>query len=243
MKILVGIPCLYGYKHTMEAINSVINQDNVELLIIDNGSTDDLKELYKLYSDNPKVMVRVNEKNIYVNPAWNQIMWSFLNEYKDSDILVIMNSDLTLQKDWSNVLRNLYKFNEKASYLPVVVNDCMKIERIKDVDTHITNEMLTYVDSGTAGIFITLSRTQCEMVYDIPETMKVWFGDNWIYDMLRGLGHRTAIVNNLFAFHGLSQCVTRVEGVDALIELDRKEWYNNVEPYLKSLVRERKKLS
>jgi len=237
MKILVGIPVLYGYKHTQDAINSVLNQKDVHLLIIDNGATEDLKELFKLYSHYNNFTVKVNEKNIYVNPAWNQIMYAFLNDYKDYDILCIMNSDLTMQNNWSDVLRNLYKHNPSGSYCPVVVSDCVKVERMKEVNTTLAPSQT--VEEGTAGIFITLSREQCEMVYDIPETMKVWYGDNWIYGMLRGMGHKTIIPSNLIAFHGLSQTVSRVEGIDDIIAKDRHEWYNNVEPYLNELIAKR----
>ncbi len=239
MKILVGIPVITGYKHTMEAIDSVLNQKDVSLMIIDNNATPDIKELFKKYAHYNNFTVKVNENNIYVNPAWNQIMYAFLNneEYKDYDLLCIMNSDLTMQNNWSDVLRNAYNFNPKGSYLPVVVNDCVKLERMKEVPTNVIHDQLKVVTEGTAGIFITLSREQVNMVYDIPETMKVWFGDNWIYGMLRGCGHDTMIVENLFAFHGLSQTVSRVENIDNIIAVDRHEWYNNVEPYLNDLIK------
>lgn len=230
------MPVLYGYKHTMEAIDSVLNQKDVHLLVIDNNATDDLKELFKKYAHHNNFTVKVNPTNIYVNPAWNQIMHAFLNDYTDYDLLCIMNSDLTMQVNWADVLRNAYKFNWHASYLPVVVNDCVKLERMRDVPTNVGHEQLKIVESGTAGIFITLSREQCKLVYDIPESMRVWFGDNWIYGMLRGCGHLTMILENFFAFHGLSQTVSRVEGIDDIIAKDRYEWYNNVEPYLNTLI-------
>ncbi len=235
-KILVGIPVLSGYKHTMEAINSILNQENIELLIIDNNATPDLKELFKNYEHYANFNVKVNEHNIYVNPAWNQIMYAFLNkeEYKDCDILVIMNSDLTMQNNWADVLRQCYANNANASYMPVVVNDCVKLERMKQVN--IQTVQYDYIKAGAAGIFITLSREQCELVYDVPETMRVWFGDNWIYGILRGIGHKTFIPDNLFGFHGLSQTVSKVEGIDEIIAKDKLEWYNNVEPYMNKLI-------
>lgn len=233
-KILVGIPVLYGYKHTQDAINSVINQEDVHVLIIDNGATEDLKELFKNYEHYNNFTVKVNEKNIYVNPAWNQIMYAFLNDFKDFDILCIMNSDITMQNNWSDVLRYWYFFKDKASFLPVLLTDCVKLVRLKNVE--VIGGKPEVVKEGTAGVFITLNRDQCEMVWDIPETMKVWYGDNWIYGMLRGCGHQTVIVDNLIAFHGLSQTVSRVEGIDDIIAKDRHEWNRTVEPYLNELI-------
>lgn len=232
MKILIGIPVITGYKHTMEAINSVLNQQNVELLIIDNNATPDIKELFKQYVDLPNVTIKVNEQNIYVNPAWNQIMFHFLAS--DSDVLVIMNSDLTMQNNWAEVLRNCIMRNPYGSYLPVVINDCVKIEQMKEVNVEVAEH--TIVKEGTAGIFITLTKGQCNLVYDVPETMKVWYGDNWIYGVLRGIGQETVIASNLFAFHGISQTVSKIEGIDNIIAQDRFEWNNNVEPYMNLLI-------
>lgn len=232
MKILVGIPVVSGYKHTMEAINSVLNQENVELLIIDNNATEDIKELFKQYEPLENVTIKVNENNIYVNPAWNQIMFHFLSS--DCDLLVIMNSDLTLQINWSDILRYWYQFKDNASFLPVVLNDCVKLERLKNVQIY--DGTPTVVTEGTAGIFISLNKKQCELVYDIPELIKVWYGDNWIYGILRGCGHKTVIASNLFCFHGLSQTVSKIQGIDDLIAQDRFNWNNNVEPYMNELI-------
>lgn len=232
MKILVGIPVITGYKHTMDAINSVLNQPNVELLIIDNNATEDVKHLFTTYEDCINFKVKVNEKNIYVNPAWNQIMEAFLNDYTDFDILCIMNSDLTLQNNWSDMLRSLYDNNSNASYLPRMVNDCVAVERLKEIDINNCEGIET--EGGSAGIFITLSRKQVKEVYPIPNEIKVWFGDNWIYDTLRHKNYKTIVAHNLIAFHGLSQTITRVEGIDEIIEHDKVQWYSVVEPTIKN---------
>jgi hypothetical protein len=219
-KILVGIPVVSGYKHTMEAIDSVVYKPNVHLLIIDNNATEDVKELFKTYKCLDNFTVIVNEKNVYVNPAWNQIMDFFLKG--DFEICCLMNSDLTLQTNWHEVLRYWYFFKDKSSFVPLLVGDCVKVERMKHVEMY--GGVPTQLDGGIAGVFITLNREQCELIYPIPSEIKVWFGDNWIYDLLRGLGHKIFAVDNLIAFHGLSQTIDRVEGVTKVIEEDKTNW-------------------
>jgi GT2 family glycosyltransferase len=102
MKYLVGIPCLYGAGHTKEAIESVVNKPGVDLLLIDNGAEQSVKEVLHSYSNRLNVKIIINPVNIYVNPAWNQILNHFLNN--KYDYLLIMNSDLILHKDWKNIL-------------------------------------------------------------------------------------------------------------------------------------------
>lgn len=234
-KILVGIPVVSGYKHTQDAINSVVNKPNVHVLIIDNNATDDVKELFKSYKclDNFKVIV--NEKNVYVNPAWNQIIDFFLQS--DCEILCLMNSDLTLQNNWHEVLRYWYYFKDKCSFVPTLVTDCVKVERLKHVDAF--GGIPTKLDNGIAGVFITLNKLQCEIVYPIPSGIKVWFGDNWIYNLLRGVGHNVYAVDNLIAFHGLSQTIDRVEGVTEIIESDKVQWDINTKFKLEKLIHEK----
>jgi hypothetical protein len=78
--------------------------------------------------------------------------------------------------------------------------------------------------AGTPGVLICLNKTHANLVYPIPETLKVWFGDNWIYDGLRGVGYKTIIVNNLITYHSGSQNVSKVKGISEIIEQDKIEW-------------------
>jgi GT2 family glycosyltransferase len=225
MKILVGIPCLFGYDHCKKAIDSVLNQNDVDLLLIDNGAEPKVKELIRYYS----AFKIVNEKNIYVNPAWNQIIDFFLKS--EHDYLIIMNSDLIMQRNWSEVLRNRWNVNPDEILLPVMGNS-IPANVITDVAPA---ELVT---SGTPGVFITLNRKQAEMIFPIPEACRVWFGDNWAYDILRTLGFETLIPSNLLAYHAWSQTVNKVKGISAIIEADKVAWRDIVEPKMRERINE-----
>lgn len=221
MNILVGIPALYGYQHTKNAIESVLNQGEVcDVLLIDNGGDRDIKKIVSDYTGHPRFSVIANENNVFVNPAWNQIMKAFLDCPDGYDLLCIMNSDLELNKGWSDVVRSMLKENDKRSLSPKVVNDLARFNRVVDP----SNTSCMDVTIGLPGVFFTLTKEQCKLVYPIPETIKVWFGDNWIFDKLRNSGHSTVVVDNLLAIHGNSQTVSRVPGISEIIEQDKLEW-------------------
>jgi hypothetical protein len=95
---------------------------------------------------------------------------------------------------------------------------------------------INYVNSGTAGVFIVMSRKMAEIIYPIPEYIKVWFGDNWIYDTLRGLGYRTAVCSDLKAFHYWSKNVSIVKGISQLIEQDKEVWRDRGEKDMRTLI-------
>ena len=218
-KILVGIPMITGADHCRKAIESVLNQENIELLIIDNNSEPDVKEMLKEYHDRRNVHITVNPKNVYVNPSWNQIMNYFL-WYSDCEYLVIMNSDLIMHKDWSNVCRNYWGpiGDHKGHMLLPVIVDTLS-EDISD-----RSEYAEAVFSGTPGIFITLNREQAKRVNPIDSTIKIWFGDNWIFDTLRKHGDLTVIPNNLLATHAWSSTISRVPEAYDIIEQDKIAW-------------------
>lgn len=199
MKILVGIPCLFGAAHTKESIDSVINEAAV--LLIDNGAEKSVKDVISKYNCH-KIH---NKDNLFVNPAWNQIISFFLNS--DYDSLVIMNSDLIMNKGWSDVLKSVEEDIIAVPNMGAAAQD-------------------SEVYSGTPGVFIHLNKTQARIIYPITSCIKVWYGDNWVYEILRSLGYKTVVYHKLIAthYHSGSQNVSRVKGISEIIEEDKRQW-------------------
>jgi hypothetical protein len=217
-RYLVGIPCLYGADHTRMAIDSVVYQENTDLLLIDNGAEPEVKQLISSYKERSNVSVIHNEENIFVNPAWNQIIDHFLknNQY---DYLLIMNSDLILKKNWNKLLDYYFSQLPDVIPLPVIVND----SDLNKFDTKLVINHME-VEKGTPGVLIVLNRKHAEMIYPIPDYIKIWFGDNWIFENLRALGYKTVIPYNLISYHAWSKNVSRLPGAHDIIEEDKKQW-------------------
>jgi GT2 family glycosyltransferase len=215
MKCLIGMPCLYGPGHTKEAIESIIHKKDTTVLLIDNGAERSVKELISGYAKRENVIVISNSENIYVNPAWNQIINHFLGS--EFDCLVIMNSDLTLHDKWKEVIDKHFESNNSIP-VPIISNNKEALSQKLQVGETIE------VFEGTPGVLIVLNKEQAKLIYPIPETIKVWFGDNWIYEGLRRAGHKTVVLTNLISYHSASQNVSRVEGISRIIEQDKIEW-------------------
>lgn len=214
-KTLVGIPCLYGYEHTKAAIDSVVNH-NCDVLLIDNGAEESVGRLLMDYNNKHKnVLLLRNEQNIYVNPSWNQIMLVFLG-FQHYERLCIMNSDLVLHPSWLDCLGHCSVAHPNLIPTPNVVS--------KIPDTEILYDPHVVANEGIAGVFIVLNKEQVNMVYPIPSGLRIWFGDNWIYDILRNAHYSTAVFFGLLATHGNSQNVSRVKEAPEIIEEDKKYW-------------------
>lgn len=217
---LVGIPCLFGATHTRMSIESVANIEGVDVLLIDNGAEQSVKDIIKEFLIEPNVTAIHNEQNLYVNAAWSQIIQYFL-EHEEYDYLLIMNSDLGLNKNWVNVLDEYFSRVPYAIPVPVVSDnpDNLTAEvNIVPVETELTE--------GIAGVLIVLHRKHAQKVYPIPDGIKIWYGDNWIFDKLRNTGYKTFQLDNFltYNYHNGSQNVSKVEGAAEIIEQDKLEW-------------------
>jgi GT2 family glycosyltransferase len=196
MRCLVGIPTIGHAKLTEMAIDSVWPEADV--LVVDNNSDDETK-LMLLRED---IFVITNEENQFVNRSWNQIMEAFLESGYET--LIIMNSDLIMQAGWSK------KLNPKQICVPTD-------------GSHIEDVVVT---EGTPGVFIHLSREMVEIVFPIPEYVKLWHGDEFIYTVLRRLGYQTVVKSGLICNHynGGSQSVNVVPNKAEIIEQDKANW-------------------
>lgn len=201
MRTIVGIPVLYNGSTCLKAFKSVIGE--ADLLIVDNNSEKDVKQaIREIWHEHANVKVIKNAENVYVNPAWQQIINYFLDSKYDQ--LVIMNSDLILEPGWS-------------SYL--VDGMCC----IPTDGSHETDEIVT---TGTPGIFITLDKKMAELINPLPENLKIWFGDEFLFTKLRKAGYKTIVRAGLKAVHyqNGSQTCKRLPEFQEIIERDKIAW-------------------
>lgn len=216
-KYLVGIPVLHGVDHTREAIESAIHP-NSGVLVIDNGSSEGVKGVIKTLGD--KINVIVNEVNLFVNPAWNQII-DYFNEHTEYTHVVIFNSDAILPPNWPYELDKFYRTFPGDIPVPYETQDKRFAWQEQDINRI---SSVSEITGGIRGTCIILTREQSEKVFPIPEEIKVWYGDNWIYDGLRQDGCKTYLFNNIIVYHALSQNVSINPEAIEQIQNDKKWW-------------------
>jgi hypothetical protein len=239
MRILLSIPCLYGAEHTDEAIRSVVSEKDVDLFLIDNGAEDGVKKVLNKYEEHENVTVLRHPTNTFVNPAWqNAIDW-FLSHPEYSH-LIIMNSDLIMQPNWSKIIFNRLEQNPDEIIIPNIGDD----KNFSKVDINdISVAEARKVDSGTAGVFIVMNRKQAEIVSPLPfDCCKVWFGDEFMYSIWRALGYETVIPQNLHSYHLWSANVSIVKGISEIIEEDKRQWELVGKPRMNDIIDSRKNL-
>lgn len=219
IKMLICIPVVNNVDVTRECLDSVVKLP-VHILLANNGATKDIKHLFDWYQgEHPdKITVIEEPVNIGVNPIWNKFLKYFI-AHSEYTHIGILNSDVIVHQDFLNVIEPIME-PDNTIPLPTEV-DKEKIFVPLD-DTRCENNIT--VNGGVAGTFIILNRFQAELVTPIPESIKIWFGDNWIFDICRGVGFKTKIIEKFMTFHHGSQTVQTVKGVHEQIEKDKENW-------------------
>lgn len=203
---------------------------NSKILLYDNGSTPSFESIAKEKNID---YFRENE-NIYVNPAWNKIF-----ELVQTKFVTLLNNDCF-------IISNNY-FNEIINHMienEIVLSSC-KTFNIKKICYYklkmyeffykvFKNKKLKFILQGRRqgwlmtldlGIYKTLN-------YKIPEYIKIWFGDDWIWSELLKNKMKIAIYKNRYCLHVQSTTIWS-ENLLSLVNKDKQimekkgTWINN----------------
>jgi GT2 family glycosyltransferase len=148
-KILVGIPVLDNIEMTRACIQSLYQYTdsdkmdvNISLVIIDNGSSDDIAGLIKgEFSEArfPTYYVR-NPKNVGVAIAWNQILRFAPDAVEDSffyyDYYVISNNDILFGPDWLQPMLEAMEDDERIGWIASLENGSPVMKELIEVHSN-----------------------------------------------------------------------------------------------------------
>ncbi len=205
MKILVGVPVFRVPDLVVSCLNSVKGTP-ADVLVIDNAADADVKA--KLLGYN----TIVNAVNGFCNGAWNQIMEYALQ--RDYDAVGLGSSDAMLHHGWYEAITRRLERYGKEVILP-------------SIGEPVVNPDFTLAEhptGGVAGYFSFLPREAVEIVYPIPRNLKHWYGDQYMFEKLRTLGWKIAVLSEVRAYHQQSAITARTPEAYEAINEDIKEW-------------------
>lgn len=229
MRPLIVMPAVKNPHVTRQALESIIYQP-VGIVLCANGADQDIRDLFQEYKEKREKLFNDYEitiwdepVNIGVNPVWNKFLDYFIkSQYTHIGIL---SSDVILHKSFLHIVKTIQLFLIDKVPLFKEVN---KEEIFEDIYAPYDWDY-TEIDNGYPGFFIWLSKEQAEKVYPIPNEIKLWYGDEWIYTILRNTGTPTILCNNLLAFHEGSQTLKEMSNTNELIESDKNIWRQSVQ--------------
>ena len=139
-KVSIVLPAYNGAKYIRESINSCLNQTykNIELIIVDDDSTDGTQEIIKSYFDKRIKYIR-NETNLGLANSLNRgfsyakgdyLTWTSYDNLYLRNAIEMMAEELEKYKNVDFIYANFYRIDEKGNIIAKT-----KVKSIKELDT------------------------------------------------------------------------------------------------------------
>ena len=166
------------------------------MIAIDNGGSSDVKlALYEMSGSD--ITIIKNPKNVYVNPAWNQLAERFLAS--DAEILVLANADLAAAPGWATSLLMRHdqarQNGDKEFWFGRIVHDVAETDRPCTPSLELTDA------HGTAGSFFAMTREAVRYAFPVPSELLIWYGDGWIHTLLSKAGYCGVTLRDMICWH------------------------------------------
>lgn len=215
-KIMLGVPCFAeDYAPLIQALKS-FQQPDVDVVAVDNGGSLDVKRaLEEMARD---ITVIRNERNVYVNPAWNQLADKFLAS--NSEILVLANADLAVAPGWAASLLMRHEQTKENG----------KQEFWWGHFGHLgskppSSEEADAASQCSCGSFFALTKVAVKICFPIPGELLIWYGDNWIVTKLTRARYRGVTLRNVFCWPPTaSVSQRRLPELNSILIRDQEAW-------------------
>lgn len=204
--ISVIIPTMWKSELIADSLKQLVKHDLVgEIILIDN-----YEGVTPIKFIDSKILHIREGKNTYVNPAWNKGV-----KLARFDKILIMNDDVDTDM---SVIDLVYPFITPENGMIGSGTTCWKPYYHKD---------------STPDVVETRWRTVCygclffihkESYTPIPDTMKIWFGDDWLF---RKSGKPNYQIQNWFMGGDASQTVNSLP-VSDILQSDRNAYYTEM---------------
>lgn len=199
-----------------------------EIILIDNGSTEDIDKLVvKTHSDLPIRHIRL-EENIGVNPAWNL----GVKESK-GDIISILNNDILISKYFFRFITDAMNDDTIGMVVPV------SSTKDKNIINELTEYELPVFEDMTSrqGWAMTLRKDIYDKIGGIPETIRIYSGDNYLFDACIWLGYKCYYITNSKIYHHQHSTLHNQKMSDGgLLHKEHDYWEKELRPYLREKI-------
>ena len=212
---MLGVPVFREDKAMVEgAIRSFLDP-LVDVVVIDNGASEEAKAGIETFRGTIEI-VR-NPTNIYVNPAWNQIVERFLQS--EAEILVVANADLLVRPGWAESLLDRHELGKNEIWFGRRTQSTYETMGARRHSSEETTGVL-----HSSGGFFAMTRKTVSIVFPIPQMIRIHYGDIWIFNILERIGYRQVTLADIVVWHKESVSQERLPDLHQIIQRDRYEW-------------------
>ena len=205
------------------------------ILLFDNGSDPSFEDISNKFG----IRYHREETNIYVNPAWNYIF-----TMENCHYLTLLNNDcfILTPSYFEDILPHMEKNEFGISSCKTKNISYLKNSNFK------TNDYFYFAKEDQPVKFFPQARRQGWLMtmnlimyksleYLIPDYLKLWYGDDWIWSQFIKNNIRTAVYKNRYAVHIKSSSISSQE-MQNIVTLDNDnlykygDWHREMSPLL-----------
>jgi hypothetical protein len=203
------------------SIAEALSDDLVKNIFIIDNTGQEFKKNIKILSDRLHV-VEMHE-NIYVNPSWNLGM-----SLAQCDNVIIMNDDLYVNKNIYRYIDQIMKdeiiglCSVATSVLTCLDNYLLIINTFKETLT--SNEIFGFEPktNNISGWFFCIKR---KLWKNIPDNIKILYGDLLIYNRIRKLNYKTKNITNIKIGHiNHATANKKIHNMSKIVRRDRHNY-------------------
>ena len=204
------------------------------ILLFDNGS----EPSYEMSAQKYTIRYQREQKNIFVNPAWNKIF-----KCENCTYLTLLNNDCLILS--SNYFKDVLDHMQKND---IGITSCKTkniVQLNKTLKTnnffyiHKENKKLKFIAKARRqGWLMTLNLNKYkQMDSQIPDYLKLWYGDDWIWGQFIQNEAKYGVYNNRYAIHIRSSTISS-DRLKLIVENDNVNlhkygsWYKELSPKL-----------
>ena len=205
------------------------------ILLFDNGSDPSIENIANKFG----IRYHRERLNIYVNPAWNYIF-----TMEDCHYLTLLNNDcfILTPSYFEDILPHMEKNKFGISSCKTRNIACLKNSNFKSNDYfYFPNEVKTLIYNNHArrqGWLMTMNlKIYKKMEYLIPNYLKIWYGDDWIWSQFIKNNIKTAVYKNRYAVHIKSSSISS-KALQEIVKTDNNnldkygDWHREMSPLL-----------
>ena len=196
--LTVVIPTLLKDESLLnELIDSLVSDDSVqEILIINNNSE---KEFYY---ENHKVRIISKGQNLFVNPSWNLGVKEAKNDY-----IALINDDIKIPNNLCSSILNLFDDNvgivgaDKDYVIDTRNKNNEIIIDISTVNLQLSDSIVLKPIKYRPHNFGIIMFFKKDVYKEIPEDIKIFYGDDWIIHFAEKMGKTNYVFSNQTIYH------------------------------------------
>lgn len=215
----VIIPLKNNLEYTKQAVDSLLSctKESVELIFIDDGSTDGTREYINQHSFKNKIIF-FNSESLGVTKNWNKGI-----QLSKGEFIAIVNNDIVFTKDWDVPL--IQALNEGAWLVsPYHTRFSLPTDfplgkgRISNANWSSKYEFLGSCFMSHHDLYNKIGL--------FPEELVLWFNDLWLTQTVEKLGGKIVEIKESYIHHYYSKTIDKEPNLREITIKDEQKFIN-----------------